>query len=258
MKLTGNTMLITGGSAGIGLALAQKFAELGNDVIVTGRNAEKLEAAKAASGRITTVQSDAGDPDQIKTLAAQMREQHPKLNVLINNAGVMFHRNLSVPADDLTGLTAELDINVAGPIRLVSAFIEQLKANKGTIINVSSGLAFVPLHSAPIYCATKAAIHSYSVSLRQQLARQGVEVVELMPPAVRTEMLGEVPDEGGFQILTTDQLVQATIKGLENGRNEIRPGQANQLHWMSRIAPGFINAQLEKGSRSLIPPPELA
>ncbi|MEM7436759.1 MAG: SDR family NAD(P)-dependent oxidoreductase [Myxococcota bacterium] len=258
MKLTGNTMLITGGSAGIGLALAQKFAELGNDVIVTGRNAEKLEAAKAASSRITTVQSDAGDPEQIKALATQMREQHPKLNVLINNAGVMFHRNLSVPTDDLTGLTAELDINVAGPIRLVSAFIEQLKANKGTIINVSSGLAFVPLHSAPIYCATKAAIHSYSVSLRQQLAREGVEVVELMPPAVRTEMLGEVPDEGGFQILTTDQLVQATIKGLESGRHEIRPGQANQLHWMSRIAPGFINAQLEKGSKSLIPPPELA
>ncbi|MEM9727333.1 MAG: SDR family NAD(P)-dependent oxidoreductase [Myxococcota bacterium] len=258
MELTGNTILITGGSAGIGLAFAQKFAELGNEVIVTGRNPAKLEAAKAASPNITTIQSDAGNPNDIRALASQLQEQHPKLNVLFNNAGVMVHRNLGVSDDDLESLTSEVDINVSGPIRLVSAFIKQIKANKGTIINVSSGLAFVPLHSAPIYSATKAAIHSYSVSLRQQLGNHGVEVIELMPPAVRTEMLGEVPAEGGFQIMTTDELVNATIKGIQAGRKEIRPGQANQLHWMSRIAPGFINAQLEKGSKALIPPSELA
>lgn len=258
MELKGNTILITGGSGGIGLAFAKKFAELGNDVIITGRNPAKLDEAKAAVPGLATIKSDAGDSAAIKALAAQVREQYPKLNVLMNNAGVMFHRNLSVPEDDLESFTSEVDINVSGPIRLVSAFIEQLKANRGTIINVSSGLAFVPLHSAPIYSATKAAIHSYSVSLRQQLSNQGVEVIELMPPAVRTEMLGEVPDEGGFQILTTEQLVQATVKGLQSGRSEIRPGQANQLHWMSRIAPAFINAQLEKGSKALIPPAELA
>lgn len=258
MKLEGNTILITGGSSGIGLAFAKKFAELGNDVIVTGRNPSKLDEAKASVPGITTIQSDAGNPAEIKALAAQVRKQHPTLDVLMNNAGVMFHRNLSVSEDDLASFTSEVDINVSGPIRLVSAFIDQLKANRGTIINVSSGLAFVPLHSAPIYSATKAAIHSYSMSLRQQLSDQGVEVIELMPPAVRTELLGDVPSEGGFQILTTDQLVEATVKGLQAGRSEIRPGQANQLHWMSRIAPAFINAQLEKGSKALIPPAELA
>lgn len=254
MKLDGNTMLITGGSAGIGLALAQKFAALGNHVIVTGRNPAKLEAATGSSPKIEAIQSDAGDPQQIRALAAEVRDRYPEMNVLVNNAGVMFHRNLSTPADNLEELTTELDINVAGPIRLVSAFIGQLKENHGTVINVSSGLAYVPLHSAPIYCATKAAMHSYSVSLRQQLAREGVEVIELMPPAVRTELLGDMPAEGGFKILSTGELVEATIKGLEAGREEIRPGQANQLHWMSRIAPAFINAQLEKGSKSFIPP----
>ena len=258
MKLSGNTILITGGSAGIGRALAQRFADLGNTVVVTGRNPAKLEEAKASSPNINAIRSDAGDPQQIQALADQMREQYPNLNVLINNAGVMRHINLSHSVDDLQGLTAEVDINVAGPIRLVSAFIELLKANRGTIINVSSGLAFVPLHSAPIYCATKAAIHSYSVSLRQQLSKEDVEVIELMPPAVRTDLLGDVPEGGGFKILTTDELVDATVKGLQAGREEIRPGQANQLHWMSRIAPNFINAQLEKGSKALIPPPELA
>ena len=127
MELKGNTILITGGSAGIGLALAKKFAELGNDVIVTGRKAAKLEEAKASSPNISTIQSDAGNSADIRALAAQVREQHPELNVLINNAGVMFHRNLTVPATDLESLTAEIDINVSGPIRLVSAFIDQIK-----------------------------------------------------------------------------------------------------------------------------------
>ena len=258
MELSGNTILITGGSSGIGLALAQKFVELDNRVIITGRNPNKLAAAKASLPSIETVQSDAADPKAIQALASQIAEQHPEFNVLVNNAGVMAHRNLTAPARDLTEMTMELDINLAGPIRLVSAFVAMLKANHGTIINVSSGLAFVPLHSAPIYCATKAAMHSYSVSLRQQLAVEGVEVIELMPPAVRTEMLGDMSDDGGFKVIDTGELVNATIKGLRAGQSEIRPGQANQRHWMSRIAPSFINAQLEKGSKGLIPPPELA
>jgi len=258
MNLSGSTVLITGGSAGIGLAFAQKFLELDNKVIITGRNPGKLAAVKASLPAIETIQSDAADPQAIAALADRIAEQHPELNVLVNNAGLMMHRNLTARAGNLTEMTVELDVNLAGPIRLVSAFIELLKANRGTIINVSSGLAFVPMHSAPIYCATKAAMHSYSVSLRQQLSAEGVEVIELMPPAVRTEMLGDAADDGGFKIITTDELVNATIKGVRAGQLEIRPGQANQLHWMSRIAPNFINTQLEKGSKGLIPPPELA
>ncbi|MCP4808370.1 MAG: SDR family NAD(P)-dependent oxidoreductase [Proteobacteria bacterium] len=146
----------------------------------------------------------------------------------------------------------ELDINVAGPIRTVSVLVERLIANRGTIVNVSSGLAFVPLQAGPIYCATKAALHSDTLSLRQQLEGK-VHVVELMPPAVHTDLTADLPKDGDFAILTTEQLLAETIPALRKGTTEIRPGQANQLHWMSRIAPGFINGQLTKGSVDLIP-----
>jgi len=258
MKLQGNTILLTGGSAGIGLALAKEFVALGNKVIVTGRNADKLEAARSEVPALETIQSDAADPEAVSALAAQVQERFPEMNVLVNNAGVFIPRNHTGPTEDLVGLTAELDINLAGPIRMVSVFINQLKANRGTIVNVSSGLAFVPIQLSPVYCATKAALHSYTVTLRQQLKREGVEVVELMPPAVHTDLTAGMPEDGDFKIITTEQLVKETFKGLRAGREEIRPGQANQLYWMSRIAPGFINAQIEKGSKSMVPPPESA
>ena len=168
MKLDGNTILVTGGSAGIGLALAKEFVALGNTVIVTGRSASRLEAARSEVPGLETVQSDAADPDAVTALGAQIDERFPELNVLLNNAGVFIPRNHTAPANDLVELTTELDINVAGPIRTVSVLINRLKANRGTIINVSSGLAFVPMQLGPIYCATKAALHSYTISRRQQ------------------------------------------------------------------------------------------
>ncbi len=258
MKLTGNTILITGGSAGIGLAMAKEFLGIGNQVIITGRNAARLEAARKEAPGLESIQSDAADPHAVRSLAAQVQERFPQMNVLVNNAGVFIPRNHTAPAADLVDLTAELDVNLAGPIRMVSVFIEQLKANRGTIVNVSSGLAFVPLQLGPIYCATKAALHSYTISLRQQLKGQPVEVIELMPPAVYTDLTAGMPDDGDFKMMTTEELMKETFKGLRAGRPEIRPGQANQLYWMSRIAPGFINAQLEKGAKPLVPPPESA
>lgn len=258
MKLDGNTILLTGGSSGIGLALAKKFVALGNKVIVTGRNAEKLAAARLDTPELETIQSDAADPAAVRALATEVRERFPEMNVLVNNAGMFIPRNHTAPADDLLALTAEIDVNLVAPIRMVSVFIDQIKARRGSIVNVSSGLAFVPLQLSPIYCATKAALHSYTISLRQQLKDYGVEVIELMPPAVHTELTADLPEDGDFKIITTEQLVRETFKGLDAGRDEIRPGQANQLYWMSRIAPGFINGQLEKGSKSMLPPPESA
>lgn len=256
MKLQGNKILITGGSAGIGLSLAKEFVALGNEVIVTGRSAGKLAAAKTEVPSLHTYQSDAADPDAVKGLATFIDAEHPDMNVLVNNAGVFIPRNHTGPAKDLVELTSEIDINFAGPVRIVSVLVDRLKANRGTIINVSSGLAFVPLALSPIYCATKAAMHSYTISLRQQLKDEGVEVIELMPPAVKTALTADMPEDGDFKIMTTDELMKETFKGLRAGKLEIRPGQANQLHWMSRLAPGFINAQLEKGSKPMIPPPE--
>ena len=250
MKLQGNTILITGGNGGIGLAFAKKFAAEGNEVIITGRNADKLAAAARETPALKTIQSDAGDPKAIAALAAEVIAKYPKLNVVFNNAGIMRYRNLAV-AKDPAVLTQELDINLAGPILMVAAFIDHLKAVKGTIINVSSGLAFVPLPAAPVYCATKAAMHSYTLSLREQLAEHGVEVIELMPPAVKTD-LAAVPEEG-VKVISTDELVAMTMKSLAKGTPEIRPGQANGLRFMSRMAPSFIHRQLAKGSKGLIP-----
>lgn len=252
MKLEGRTILITGGSAGIGLAFAKKFSELGNDIIITGRNQAKLDAAIEANPGWHAIQCDASDPEALKAMAAKVDADFPKVDVLFNNAGIFIYRNVTTAADDLVELTKEIDINFSGAVRTVSVLVDRIRKNHGTIINVSSGLAYVPIQCAPIYCATKAALHSYTVSLRQQLEGQA-EVIELMPPAVKTDLTADIPDDAGFAMLTLDQLIAASFKKLRSGAAEIRPGQAAQLHMMSRVAPGFINGQLGKASAPLVP-----
>jgi len=252
MKLTGRTILITGGSAGIGLAFALKFLELGNQVIVTGRRQSLLDEVKAKHPKLHTIQSDVADPAQIAALTARVKLDFPKLDVLMNNAGIMLSKNLKVPATDLAGLTEEIDVNIGGVIRMTSAFIDLLTANKGTVINVSSALAFVPVPAVPIYSATKAAIHSYTQSLRFQLEETGVEVIEVMPPGVKTEMTTELA-EVGISLITTDELVKQSFASLKSGVIEIRPGQSKQLAFMRRLAPDFINRQLWKASKKLVP-----
>jgi uncharacterized oxidoreductase len=253
MNLTGRTILITGGSAGIGLAFALKFVELGNEVIVTGRRQAVLDEVKAKYPKLHTIQSDVANPAQIAALAARVKADFPKLDVLMNNAGIMIYKNLKAPAVDLAGLMTEMNINVGGVIGMTSAFIDILTANKGTLINVSSALAFVPLPSAPIYSATKAAVHSYTQSLRFQLEETGVDVIELMPPAVKTDLTGDLPEGNGVTLMTTDELVKQSFASLKAGALEIRPGQAKQLALMRRLAPDFINGKLWKASKKLVP-----
>jgi len=252
MKLTGRTILITGGSAGIGLAFARKFLELGNEVIVTGRRQAVLDAVKARHPKIHTIQSDIADPKQIAELAARVKADFATLDVLMNNAGVGIAMDLKVPARDLAALTSEVDINLGGVIRMTSALIDVLTVNRGTIINVSSGLAFVPLASNPIYSATKAAVHSYTQSLRLQLENSPVEVIELMPPAVRTDLTDEFA-EHGISMISTEELIKLSFAALRSGKVEIRPGQSQQLAFMRRLAPNFINRQLWKASKGLVP-----
>jgi uncharacterized oxidoreductase len=146
----------------------------------------------------------------------------------------------------------EMNINVGGVIGMTSAFIGILTANKGTLINVSSALAFVPLPSAPIYSASKAAIHSYTQSLRFQLQEAGVEVIELMPPAVKTDLTADLPEDS-LKLITTDELVKQSFAALKAGALEIRPGQAKQLAFLRRLAPNFINRQLWKAAKKLVP-----
>jgi uncharacterized oxidoreductase len=252
MKLSNRTILITGGSAGIGLAFALKFLELGNEVIVTGRRQAVLDQVKAKYPKLHAIQSDVADPSQIAALATRVKADFPNLDVLMNNAGILLYKNLKSSAADLTGLMAEMNINVGGVVGMTSALIDVLKGNRGTVINVSSGLAFVPLPAAPIYSATKAAIHSYTQSLRFQLEETGVEVIEIMPPAVKTAMTTELA-EGGGTVITTDELVKQSFASLKAGALEIRPGQSRQLAFLRRLAPDFINRQLWKSSKNLVP-----
>jgi uncharacterized oxidoreductase len=253
MKLSGRTILITGGSAGIGLAFALKFLDLGNEVIVTGRRRVVLDEVKAKHPKLHSIQSDVAEPVQTAALAARVKSDFPKLDVLMNNAGIMLNKNLKTPAADLAELMAEMNVNVGGAIRTTSAFIDILKANKGTVINTSSALAFVPFPSAPIYSASKAAIHSYTQSLRFQLEETGVEVIELMPPVVKTDMTAELAEGVGVTMITTEELVRQSFAALEAGALEIRPGQSKQLAFMRRVAPNFINRQLWKASKKLVP-----
>jgi uncharacterized oxidoreductase len=253
MHLTGRTILITGGSAGIGLAFALKFLELGNEVIVTGRRQAVLDEVKAKHGKLHTIRSDVADPAQVAALAMRVKAEFPRLDVLVNNAGISLYKNLKVPTDDLAGLMTEMNVNVGGVIRTTSAFIDILTRNRGTVINMSSALAFVPLPCLPIYCATKAAIHSYTQSLRFQLEDTGVEVVEVMPPAVETDMTVDLSEGDGLTKITTEELIKLSFKSLKDGASEILPGQAKQLAFMRRLAPNFINRQLWKAAKKYVP-----
>jgi uncharacterized oxidoreductase len=253
MNLTGRTILITGGSAGIGLAFALKFLELGNEVIVTGRRQAVLDGVKAKHPKLNTIRSDVADPAEVAALAIRVKAEFPKLDVLMNNAGISLYKNLKTPADDLAGLMTEMNVNVGGVIRTTSVLIDIITANRGTVINMSSALAFVPLPCIPIYCATKAAIHSYTQSLRFQLEDAGVEVIEVMPPAVETDMTVDLSEGDGLTKITTEELVKLSFQSLKDGASEVLPGQAKQLAFMRRLAPNFINRQLWKAAKKYVP-----
>lgn len=196
MKTTGNTILVSGGGSGIGLALAQRWHDAGNHVIITGRNAAKLDAAIAGRANMTAVALDVTDADAIVAFAKDIVARFPALNILVNNAGIMAPEDASTKRD-LTHAEATVITNILGPIRLTDALVDHLAAQaNAAIVNVTSGLAFVPLPKAPTYSATKAAMHSYSVALRIQLEGK-VEVIELAPPAVRTDLTpGQSTREG--------------------------------------------------------------
>ena len=192
MKTIDNTILITGGGSGIGRGLAEAFHRLGNQVIIAGRGQKTLNETTAANPGMKSVTLDVSDPKSIQSFAAQAMKDYPSLNVLINNAGMMQPENLLEKLDDLSDAEKTVTTNLLGPIRLTAALLPSLwKQPRATIMNVSSGLAFVPLAMTPIYCATKAAIHSYTQSLRYQLKATKVEVVELIPPYVQTTLMGD-------------------------------------------------------------------
>ena len=192
MKTTDNTILITGGGSGIGRVLAEAFHRLGNQVIIAGRGQKTLDETTAANPGMKSLTVNVSDPKSIQSFAAQLTKDHPTFNVLINMAGIMQPEDLLEKPDDLSAAEKTITTNLLGPIRLTAVLLPSLrKQPRATIMNVSSGLAFVPLAMTPTYCATKAAIHSYTQSLRYQLKGTNVEVIELIPPYVATTLMGD-------------------------------------------------------------------
>ena len=195
MQMTGNTILITGGGSGIGRGLAEALHALGNQVILAGRRKGPLEETAKANPGMKFLTLDIEDRTAIRAFAGRFAAEHPEINVLVNNAGIMRAEDLLDQQDDLADAESMVTTNLLGPIRLTAALLPLLRKQKhSAIVNVSSGLAFVPLAFTPTYCATKAAIHSYTQSLRYQLKDTATEVIEIIPPYVQTDLMDGAED----------------------------------------------------------------
>ncbi|QJD93401.1 SDR family NAD(P)-dependent oxidoreductase [Duganella dendranthematis] len=250
MKMHDNTILITGGSSGIGLELARQLIALNNKVIITGRDAAKLAAVRAQLPAVHTALCDVTDPRSITALHEHIAASHPGMNMLINCAGIMRKLNLHKRGPALEDATREVTTNLNGTIWTNLQFLPMLKNQaNAAIVNVSSGLAFVPMPISPVYSATKAAIHSYTLSLRAQLKNSGVRVFELAPPGTETPLFHNdftKEDVGGLVPMPVATLVKRAIAGLAADVAEIRPGLSNILKIASRLAPDFMLRQLGK------------
>jgi uncharacterized oxidoreductase len=228
-----NTIFITGGTSGLGKALAQAFHRLGNQVIISGRRRDRLQEICAAHPGMRSFVLDVRNSEAIRSVAGQVRAEFPALNWVFNNAGVQ--RGVEfVPGKPLdeAGMIEEIETNLLGVIRVAAEFLPHLSRQpNATLVNVSSGLAYVPLARFPIYCATKAAVHSFTLSLRHQWRASGVKIIELVPPYVATELGGPTKTiaGGGPHAMPLNLFIEETLKGLENPGDEIVVGDAKNL-----------------------------
>ena len=240
MQINGNTILITGGATGIGFALASTLVNAGNKVIICGRRENKLKEAMHKLPQILTKVSDVSKEKEREALFVWAKNNYPSLNVLINNAGIQRMVNLKKGTKELFDGENEIETNLVAPINLSVYFIPWfLKKKETAIINVSSGLGFVPIAAMPVYCATKAAIHSFTVSLRHQLKDTSIKVFEIVPPAVDTELgKGTTSDESQeYRGVPPAEVAEATIKALANNEYEIIVGEAKGLVAGARTNP---------------------
>jgi len=242
MQLSSNTVLVTGGASGIGLALAERFAEAGSRVIICGRRAEKLAEAKARHPHMQTLVCDLARASERSRLFASVVREHPDLNVVVNNAGIQRYPKLSEFTDaDWPSTAEEIAINFEAPVHLSALFIPHLMNQaRPVILNVTSGLAFAPIARAPIYCATKAAMHSFTLTLRHQLKDTPIRVVELIPPAVDTDLGGPGLHTFGVKL---DEFIAAAMPRIEAGDLEVAYGFAAQA---SRGSRSELDAMFER------------
>jgi uncharacterized oxidoreductase len=225
MNLTGNTIFITGGGSGIGRGLAEALHKRGNKVIISGRRKSHLDAVVKANPGIETLELDIANPASISAVAKKLIAEHPDLNALINNAGIMESDQAAGVIDDKL-LTSTVTTNLLGPIRLTSALVDHLKSRRGVIVYNTSVLAFVPLAVTAVYSATKAALHSYLLSQRFLLRDSGVRVLEIAPPWVRTELMNSLEAE---QAMPLDQFISETLDALGTDADEVLVDAAKAL-----------------------------
>lgn len=232
MKTEGNTVLITGGATGIGFSLAEAFAKAGNDVIICGRRESKLRKAKEKLPNIYTKVCDLSKPEERKFLFEWATSNFKDFNVLVNNAGIQRMVDLKKGVAELLSGEDEIDINFKTCVHLSAYFIPTLmKQSEAAIINISSGLGFVPLAIMPVYCATKAAIHSFSLSLRHQLRNTPIKVFEIIPPTVDTELdrgarAARSQEERGIK---PSEVAKAAIDAVGKDQYEVAIGEASNL-----------------------------
>ncbi len=232
MKISNNTVLITGGATGIGLAMTEAFLRKDNQVIIAGRRKEKLLEAQTKYPKLHIKICDVAVAGQRQALVDWAIEYFPHLNVLVNNAGIQRQIDLTKGAEELLNGDDEIGINFAAPVHLSALFIPHLlKQAESAIVNVSSGLGFVPLTLVPVYCATKAAVHSFTLSLRHQLRKTKIKVFEIIPPTVDTEL-----DRGArkkrqqdYRGIPAMDVAESALAGIGKDEFEIPVGQAQGL-----------------------------
>jgi uncharacterized oxidoreductase len=231
MQLTGNTIVITGGTSGIGKELVERLVERGNHVVTCGRRKERLQELAARHPEVATFVCDVSDEAQRAAFADWVGKRHPAANVLINNAGVQLLTDLTKPVD-VSRVRGEVETNLVAPVHLASLFTPLLEGKPGAaIVNISSGLAFCPIALMPIYCATKAAIHSLTLSMRRQVRDLGITVYEIAPPGVDSELGRErwakgASSHGGMPVA---EFVQAMLKALASDELEFAVGEAEGM-----------------------------
>ena len=244
MNIANNTILITGGASGIGFALAKRFVKAGNKVIICGRRLEQLEKAKTECPELSIIQSDVSKIAERHALFQKVTTEFPQLNIVINNAGIQNRPGSFAQPQDWAQHELEMEINLKAPMHLSMLFIPHLqKQTNPYIMNVSSGLAFLPLSFMSTYCATKAALHSFTMSLRHQLQNTSIKVVEIIPPAVNTDLGGVgLHNDGAPLDAFADHAFAQIAKGelefgylfSEKGRNASREELNNMFHMMNK------------------------
>lgn len=242
MNLKNSTILITGGTSGIGLEFVTQLTEIGATIIVTGRKQDALDETKKNFPNVHTFKSDVSNPQDIKDLYDTVTTLFPELNLIINNAGMMRLIDLQDQSLDLENINREIAINLTGTIQMVHQFLPHLLKQKSSgIVNVSSGIAFMSYSAAPIYSATKAAVRAYTQALRLQLENTNVKVFEMIPPGVKTNLQNEwVKQPNPAMMMTADKMVKISIDGLLKDKKELKPFPIRILKLASRLIPNLL------------------